>query len=89
MPADALLLVVPAFLFFAHFLRHRLATTLPGAILLLCPLLFLLDVYGVEARAWGVRPFVLLELAFAGWMVWLVLRASQPVPRALGSSERQ
>ena len=63
--ADALILVLPAVLFFAH-LRHHRSGVVFAALAAACPLLFFLDCYWPDPLA--VRPFFLLMLGLAGWM---------------------
>ena len=70
LPADALILVLPAVLFLGHLGRRERwgPATLFGVVAVSCPLLFLLDCYLPGPAGLAVRPFFLLMLGLAGWM---------------------
>jgi hypothetical protein len=81
-PVDALGLVLPAVLFLGQLQQdgeRRQATTF-AALAVCCPLLFLIDCWGLRPARLGFRPFFALELGLLGWMA-LVLWS--PRPRAV------
>jgi hypothetical protein len=82
-PHDALVLVLPAVLFHAHLCRtaRQWQATAFATIALACPLLFLLDCYGVDPGRLGFRPFFLLLVGLAGWMALWLRRDALPAAR--------
>jgi hypothetical protein len=88
---DALALVVPALLFYAH-LRRRGGGDRLAPLLVAAPLLLLIDCYAPVAWPGGVRPFFVAMLVLLFGMVWALAvnrRASTPeaggTPSAAGA----
>jgi hypothetical protein len=75
-PVDALVLVVPAVLFRDYLHRRGLPTRGLDVLLAACPVVFMVDCYGVGHWPAGVRPFFLLMLALLFWMgrAWIAER---------------
>jgi hypothetical protein len=67
-PADALVLVVPAVLFRDYLYRRGLPTRRLDGLLVACPVVFLVDCYGIVHWPAGIRPFFLLMLGLLFWM---------------------
>jgi hypothetical protein len=76
-PGDALAYVAPALLLGGTLAPGpaRRVLAMVGAA---APWLFLLDIYGPITWSGGVRPFFLLILLWAGWVVWDAARQSLP-----------
>jgi hypothetical protein len=71
-PMDALTLVLPAVLFHAQLISdgRRQQAAAFAAVAVCCPLLFLIDCWGLNPSRLGFRPFIVLMLAV---LVWILL----------------
>jgi hypothetical protein len=79
-PHDALLLVVPAVLFFDAFSRTGGPARRLAGLLVACPLLFLADSYAMNWWPSRVRPFFLVIVALTVWVAHELLRYSRQSP---------
>ncbi len=66
-PHDALLLAVPAVLFYDALHRTGRPTRVLAAVLAACPLLFLADSFGMDWWPSNVRPFFLVVVGLTVW----------------------
>jgi hypothetical protein len=71
-PMDALGLVLPAVFFHAQLEldRERKQAAAFAIFAVCCPLLFLIDCWGLNPARLGFRPFILLLVVLAIWMAW-------------------
>jgi len=79
-PHDGLMLVAPALLFYIYLRRRNLARSRYAAVILSCPLLFLISEFTVGGSL-GVRVPVVVMVVLAVWMI-KALRDEQRAPRA-------
>jgi hypothetical protein len=80
---DALGLVLPAVLFHGQLRSdgERTQATAFAALAVCCPLLFLIDCWGIHRSPLGFRPFILVLLGLAFWMAVLKSRSRTLAPQ--------
>jgi hypothetical protein len=82
-PTDTLVFVVPALLLWSAAPRGR---ALIAAVLLSCPLVLAVDLYGLGPG--GGRPFVWVMVTLAGMMGWLYRVSGEATPLTCARSSR-
>jgi hypothetical protein len=86
-PHDALLLVVPAVLFYDALSRTGGATQVLAGVLVACPLLFLADSYAMDWWPSRVRPFFFVIVALAVWIARELTRGRSVAARTAAAAE--